>query len=176
MTILKVISCPYPRTVNDYHLPQPGSMVFWGFIITAEAHFKFHHALSLPLLPAAVSSFSSSLGAEFESGPRAVSCSSFKSHSALCTDFWHIFDFRACKSRKQSNPNRLIGTFPNHCWIMQNILALKELEIFTFGGKTLSYTFFHSSIGERAWNFPMSLSGTGGDPKIGSCTSNDCTD
>lgn len=53
---------------------------------------------------------------------------------------------------------------------MLKILALKELEICTFGGKSFSYTFFHKSIGDWAWSFPMSLSGTGGDPKIGSFT------
>lgn len=70
-------------------------------------------------------------------------------------------------SWKRSCHNKPIGTFPNNCWIVVKILALKELEIDTFGGKSFSYTFFHNSIGERAWNFPMSLSGTGGDPKIG---------
>lgn len=61
--------------------------------------------------------------------------------------------------------------------IVLKILALKEWEIHTFGGKSFAYTFFHNSIGEWAWSFPMSLSGTGGDPKIGvKFYSNDCID
>lgn len=158
---IRVISCPDPQWLL------PASASHWGT-------FKFYQALSHPSPSSHSLSLSGSLQAAFESGVGAMSCPPFKSqclvYNRLLAHTWFLSMWIESKVIIINS-----GTLPNN-WVVQKSLALKELEIYTFGGKTLSYTFFHNSIGERAWSFPMSLSGTGGDPRIGSCTPNDCTD